>query len=439
MTMSEGGEKDSQGQFTLAASKSVERLREQFSGDLSLGFVELIEGFQEQGATRVEICSEGIDRVDITGYFPDSDPDMSALFSNPLGILEAQTYLHSGTGLILLEHVADRVSWTRRVGRSLDRWDYQETSGYFEAVDQETTAERPSVVPSELTWTLRVFAKGQLALFSSEARSQWEGQHLSVEFASRLAFSSLSLTFNGKLIQCPLPGRLAQEDHWRRSSSGVPGYNWIPLALQYRASRESSHGFLSEPFTGVIADAVLVDGELAWGFGSGSFPDFVSLISVTGSKECSTVPFQVRRFFGARKLRLPGFRAMHQPLIHPRMDGGLTRVHCKGPSLICSEILMLSTALVGPSTLVFMRHGVVLGAVHEDLGVRGSVCLVDASKLKTDLSRRNVRKDENYKGLLKEVRQNLLAFAHTTWKHLSPKNPFREALAIELRREPPGD
>ena len=55
MEAGQAGTKDSEGVFTLAAHRTVARLREQYSTDPLLGYTEVLQGFQQSGALRVEI------------------------------------------------------------------------------------------------------------------------------------------------------------------------------------------------------------------------------------------------------------------------------------------------------------------------------------------------------------------------------------------------
>ena len=143
-----------------------------------------------------------------------------------------------------------------------------------------------------------------------------------------------------------------------------------------------------------------------------SAPSSLGSLSVDRSRvaDASTVPFKRSWWHKSEPLAVPGFRTFGRSLANPRLEPPLFGSHPKGKPLVCSRIFMLSTALSGMSTLVFVKHGVVLGARHENLGAPGSLCLVGMEDLGTDLSRRRVRQDERYEALLRHLRRDMAAF-----------------------------
>lgn len=420
MEMTEAGAVDSEGAFTLSHQRSAVKLREQFAGDPILGYTELLQGFRQAGASKVWLKADSFFRkLSISAAFPDSLPDLSRVFGQPLAVLEAQDYLHSGTGLLLLQHGEDSVSWSMLENeREQKVWLFNNRDGLFE------------LQPKAVRLDFGPHAKGALAVMSLQIKSAkplaiyggrdhcWRDTVWHKDFVSRMAFFGTPLYSGNQLLQTPIPGRLVPKDHWRKLPRGQMGYNWEPLAFQlYAGSAQDSMSFLSEPFTGVVGDVVNVNGQVQTGFGVGSKPDYVDFVASNRESRCR-VPFQVRRFFGRSYLTLPGFSQFPGELINPRMEGGLTRIHCWGKPVYCSRLIMLSSALQGPSTIVFTRHGCVLGGRHEDLGVGGTLCVVTSESLSTDLSRRSIRDDQAYQDLVDELRSQVRSFAAETIENL---------------------
>ncbi|MCA9778698.1 MAG: hypothetical protein KC800_18345, partial [Candidatus Eremiobacteraeota bacterium] len=319
----------------------------------------------------------------------------------------------SGIGLLLLEE--KQVSWTVGERRERLHWQFHPQSSTFRRVSQPDWLV-PNPVDGKLghVWVqLHVRSESRLPVFTSEPLESWQGTALSREFTNRLAFYPMPLLCRGQDLQCPLPGRLVPNDHWCRSPVGGTGYSWVPLAYQYKAADSlSPHPFLSEPFTGVIARNVKLGDSSLSGYSSGSKPDYVVLKGSRSVAEAPTVPFRRSWWHKSGQLEVPGFQKFHRTLANPRLEPPLFRSHPRGNPLVCSRIFMLSTALSGLSTLVFVKHGVVLGARHEDLGAPGSLCLVGMHDLGTDLSRRRVRRDERYEALLAQLRREMSSFYH---------------------------
>jgi hypothetical protein len=220
-------------------------------------------------------------------------------------------------------------------------------------------------------------------------------------------------------MQTPRPGRLVPYDYFQKHEGGPVGYSWEPLAFELRAGApDSPMSFLSEPFTGSIAPVVSVDGHVSRGFRPREFPDYVSFKGIEQPRSSCRIPFRRKRFFGAGELSTPGFQSFPRDLVNPRRDGGLLQVHCSGRPLYCSSLTMLSTALGGPSTVIFVKNGAVLGGRYEDLGVGGTLCVVGTEGLSTDLSRRNIRRDAAYHSLVARLRRECLLFARETAENL---------------------
>jgi hypothetical protein len=433
--MAEAGVKDSEGHFTVSARLSAEKLKEQYAQDLLLGYTELLQGFRELGARSVRIIAHPPGQVELLAQFPGEGPDLSSLLLDPLNILSANHALHSGTGLLLLQHADDEVWFSRwGLGEPLVHWRFRPGEAAFELTTEApwATSPRKSAVQGPRIWRFMLRAK-RLALFPRDRLKCWRDTPVAQEFADRMAFYGLPTICAGELLQTPLPGRLVPGDFFQRHQGGPTGYSWEPLAFELVAGLpESSMSFLSEPFTGTIAEVVSVDGQLHTGYGSGTYPDYVSFKGIEQAPTACVVPFQKRRFFGSGQLTTPGFQRFPSQLINPRQDGGMTRVHCWGHPLFCSRLTMLSTALGGPSTVVFLRHGAVLGGRHEDLGVPGTLCLIGTEGLSTDLSRRTIRRDKAYLENIARLRRQCLAFAAETEAHLPAGHWARQPLRRHL-------
>ena len=410
MEAGQAGTKDSEGVFTLAAHRTVERLREQYSADPLLGYTEILQGFQQSGALRVEMHIRGWNEITLSGLYPQA-PDMEKVLNDPLSILASNDCLQSGTGLLLLTE--DQLSWSVSERRERLHWQYHSKSSTFRRVEQpDWTVPQPVDGKLGHCWVqLHVRSEQQLPVYTTDSLESWKETRLSREFTNRLAFYPMPLLCRGRDLQCPLPGRLVPHDHWCRSPVGGTGYSWVPLAYQYKAADSSTaHPFLSEPFTGVIARKVRLGDSKLSGYSSNSKPDYVALNGSRSVAEAPSVPFKRSWWHKSEPLAVPGFRTFGRSLANPRLEPPLFRSHPKGKPLVCSRIFMLSTALSGMSTLVFVKHGVVLGARHENLGAPGSLCLVGMEDLGTDLSRRRVRQDERYEALLRHLRRDMAAF-----------------------------
>lgn len=434
MEMEQEGTKDSEGVFTLSHGRSAEKLKEQFASDPILGYTEILQGFRQAGASKVWLVDHMRGQgVQIWAAFQTGLPDLSGLWQEPLAILKTSNYLHSGTGLLLLVHDRDQVKWSLRDPEGERHWQFNHREGLFER-DLESRPLNPGGKGKGYSHFLRleVAADDRLGLYG-EGRTCWKDTPWHRDFISRMAFFGIPLQWRDRLLQGPIPGRLVPTDHWRKLPNGPTGYNWEPLAFQLHAGRsEDSMSFLSEPFTGVVGDVVSVNGQTQRGFGVGSKPDYVGFVGYDRSTRCR-VPFQVRRFFGTSQLTLPGFSQFPEKLVNPRMDGGLTRIHCYGRPVYCSRLIMLSSALQGPSTVVFTRHGCVLGGRHADLGIAGTLCVVTSEKLSTDLSRRTIREDQEYRTLLRELRGQVMAFTEETIENLPKSHLFVPELKQQLR------
>ena len=436
MDMAEIGQKDSEGSFTVSAKRSALRLKEQYASDPLLGYTELLQGFRELGAREVRIIPRPPGTVDILAAFPGSGPDLTSLLLDPLNILSAHHALHSGTGLLLLQHSEDQVWWSRWGTGEPVHWKFCSSEATFELVPDPPRALAPQRdLGHSQIWRLRLTTAGRLALFPRDQQRCWRRTPVALEFVDRMAFYGLPTICAQELMQAPIPGRLVPVDFFQQHAAGPMGYSWEPLAFELVAGQpESSMSFLSEPFTGTIAEIVSVDGHVSTGFGSGSYPDYVSFKGVEQPRTTCEIPFRRKRFFGSGRLTTPGFQTFPSQLINPRMDGGLTRVHCWGHPLFCSRLTMLSTALGGPSTVVFLRHGAVLGGRHEDLGIPGTLCLMGVEGLSTDLSRRTVRRDSAYLDAIGRLRRQCLSFAVETEANLPPRPYARKPSQQHLRQ-----
>lgn len=419
MGLGEEGVKDSEGVFTVAARQTVERLREQYSVDLGLGYTEILQGFQELGAEWVEIASKRSGSVVFSARFPGEAPQLQSVLEQPLSILASENCLQSGTGLILLQHDEDQVFWSIGDGRNFQDWQFILRDGCFQP-STEGGLRRPILSGHQVgkKWLqFHLHSQRPLAIFADDSSKRWENTKLSEDFAHRLAFYGCPLVFKRRNLQCPLPGRLVPTDYWSRSPAGGMGYNWIPLAFHYVAAHKgSTHYFCSEPFTGVIANKVEINGEMVSGYGASSKPDFVRMTG-SGDGVC-TVPFKRSWWHRSSNLTIGGFEAVNSRIKNPRLEPPLFRDHPRGKPLKCSRLHMLSTALKGPSTLVFVKHGVVLGARHEELGAPGSLCLVGLEDLTTDLSRRAVRQNDRYRRLVSQLDREITGFYRDTRKIL---------------------
>ncbi len=434
MGLEQEGTKDSEGVFTLSHVRSAEKLREQFSGDPILAYTEILQGLRQAGAARVWLVEHprGMG-LQIWAAFEGELPDLAGLWDEPLAILETRSYLHSGTGLLLLAHERDGIRWSLQDETGDRHWLYNFRSGNFERqFDGEPLAPGRSGEGFASLLRLEVTSSTPLALYG-EGRTCWKDSPWHKEFISRIAFYGAPLLWRRKPLQGPIPGRLVPTDHWRKLPNGPTGYNWEPLGFQLHAGRpDDSMSFLSEPFTGVVGDVVSVNGKAEKGFGVGSKPDYVAFVAHDRRTRCR-VPFQVRRFFGKSQLTLPGFSQFPEELVNPRMDGGLTRIHCWGKPVYCSRLIMLSSALQGPSTIVFTRHGCVLGGRHVDLGIGGTLCVVTSERLSTDLSRRSIREDEEYRNLVRELRGQVAMFTEEMIENLPGNHLFVPELRQQLR------
>jgi hypothetical protein len=432
MDMAEAGVKDSEGVFTVAAARSAKQLKEQFARDTLLAYTELLQGFRELGAAEVRIVPNPPGSVDLLAKFPGQAPDLGALFDDPLNILSARHALHSGTGLLLLQHEDDLVWWSRRGGAQEAQWKFDSTSKTFRRQDRGLRWPSSPVIDGTV-WRLSLRCRETLALFPRDRLKCWRDTPLAQEFVDRMAFYGVPTFCADQPLQSPIPGRLVPVDFYQKHETGPMGYNWEPLAFELVAGPpDSSMSFLSEPFTGTVASVVSVDGRVQTGFGSWVYPNYVSFKGHELPRTATQIPFRRKRFFGSGSLATPGFASFPSSLINPRMDGGLTRVHCWGQPLFCSRLTMLSTALGGPSTVVFLKHGAVLGGRHEDLGVPGSLCLVGTEGLSTDLSRRTVRRDDSYLRTLASLRRGCLAFAAETAENLPREHWARKPLLAAL-------
>jgi hypothetical protein len=410
MEMGEAGTRDSEGVFTLAAQKTVERLREQYSADPLLGYIEILQGFQETGALCVELHAREPSQFTFSALYLEP-PDLDLVLNDPLSILSASSCLQSGTGLLLLQE--EQISWSVTQSRGRENWEFHNESGTFRPV-ADLNWRVPNPVKSKLgaVWLqLHIRSEKVLPIYTWENLESWGNTYLTREFTNRLAFYAKPLTFRRKNLQCPLPGRLVPNDHWCRSPLGGMGYSWVPLAYQYvAADSETRHSFLSEPFTGLIANKVKLGDSTLSGYASASKPDYVALKGCETVAAAPTVPFKRSWWHRSEQLAVPGFQAFSEALQNPRLEPPLFRSHPQGKPLVCSRIFMLSTALNGLSTLVFLKHGTVLGARHEDLGAPGSLCLIGLNDLSTDLSRRRVRQDERYDALVNMLRGEMELF-----------------------------
>ena len=433
MEMEEAGTKDSEGEFTLTASKAVERLREQFAQAPLLGYTELFQGFRALEATSVTIETRAPEEIRLSASFRGRGPNLTTLLENPLSILSADHGLHSGTGLLLLRHEQDRVWWSCCRGSRWEHWRYRSSEGQFV---KDTGPDEESRSTSVTTWrfTLRVEDGGLKYLYPFHRDERWRWSPLTNELIAKLAFYGLPVTCDGRAVQSPIPGRLVPQDVLRQHRGGPLGSNWEPLAYELLAgcSRKST-SFLSEPFSGTISDIIFVDGTFHRGYGDGCYPDFVSFKSQGRTDVTCEVPFRRRRFFGGSLLKAPGFEAMPSRLINSRMEGGWLNPESSGQSLYCSRLIMLSVALKGPSAVAFLQHGVLLGASYEDLGVPGTLCLIDTEGLSTDLSRRAIRRDKAYLARLEELRAACLAFAQEATEVFSEEQWAGRALREALR------
>lgn len=435
MDMAAGGVKDSEGAFTVSARASVDRLKEQFAGDPLLAYTELLQGFRELGASEVRILPRAPCEVHIAASFPAPGPDLGALLADPMNLLSAGHVLHGGTSLLLLQHDEDEMWWSRWGDVEPAHWRFDPAGATFELMPG------PSAPPvprgrgdgGRRTWRLLLKARRRLSLFPADRLKCWKDTPVAQEFVDRMAFYGVPTVCAGQPMQTPIPGRLVPVDYHYKHATGPVGYSWEPLAFELVAgASDSSMSFLSEPFTGAIAEVVSVDGEVRTGFSAGAYPHYVSLKGFEQRRTATRIPFQRRRFFGKTQLAAPGFESFPTALINPRQEGGLLRVHCWGRPLYCSRLTMLSSALGGPSTLVFLRHGAVLGARHENLGVPGTLCLIGTEGLTSDLSRRAIRQDEVYRSVVAETRRRCLLFATETAENLPRGHWARKRLSEHL-------
>lgn len=419
MEMGEAGAKESEGFFTVATRQTVERLKEQYAADPLLGYTEILQGFQELGAECVELVGRGKKSLTLSARFANPVPDLSEVFRDPLNILSATSCLQSGTGLLLLRHAEDRIVWVQSGGRERQEWRFEPKTACFELSD-EVTPKLPLPQSTKLgsTWLqLHITAASGLPVYTSERVKSWRDTNLSKEFTNRLAFYGRPLNFrSGRFqspvaVQCPLPGRLVPHDRWSKSPMGGMGYSWVPMAFHYIAAPPlKQHYFLSEPFTGVVGDKVSLNGRLLDGYRGSSKTGFVSFQGAKNRREASRIPFKRSWWHKSEKLNISGFQSFPVRIANPRMEPPLFRSHPLGHPLVCSRIYMISTAASGPSTLVFVKHGVVLGARHADLGVPGSLALVGVEGLTTDLTRRSIRQNAPYESLVQDVAQEMLTF-----------------------------
>ena len=340
---------------------------------------------------------------------------LEPVLSNPLEVLAAQDCLQSGTGLVLLEHEQDEVFWSIQEARNVVSWRFESESMTFQPSPETPRLPTLSRLFTGKVWLrLTVKTSEPLSLFPVESEKRWNDTSLSRDFANRFAFYGRPLFFQGKPLQCPVPGRLAPVDAFGPSPVGGTGYSWIPLAFDYRAAApDSAHYFLSEPFTGTIGRKVEVNGRLHNGYGEHLRTRYVRLRGRDGLPGGVSVPFR-RSWWMARELTLPGFEQSSFAMSHPAVEPPLLFGYAEGKALKCSRVLMLSTAMKGPSHLVFLKHGVVLGARAEELGVPGALCMVGLEGLTPGLSRRSVRLNDSYRSLVNEVREELREFSEAT-------------------------
>jgi hypothetical protein len=412
MEMGKPGLKDSEGSFTVASQQTVERLREQYSGDPLLGYTEILQGFQQFGAQTVEMSGRSGLGFTLSARFASPGPDLSHVFAQPLSILAAECCLQSGTGLLLLQHDRDLVVWSVDDGAQRSDWQFCTESGQFERADAiPGFRSRRKPIENGTVWVeLHIRSPKRLSVYCADPSEGWEDTTLRRDFVHRLAFYGCPLSYHSMNLQCPLPGRLVVTDHWSRSPIGGMGYSWIPLAYQYVAAKAgSTHYFLSEPFTGVIANKVRINDEVVGGYSANSKPDYVCLKGANDGRR-TDVPFKRSWWHRSERLVIPGFERLESQIKNPRLEPPLFYGHPKGRALKCSRIHMLSTALSGNSTIVFVKHGVVLGARHEELKVPGALCIVGFENLTTDLSRRSVRQNADYDELVRQVSNELWDF-----------------------------
>lgn len=414
--LEEGGDKDSEGVFTLSTEKTVERLTEQYSGDPTLGYVELLQGMQELGSHQVELILRGSTSFGLWACFPETLPDLSTIFENPYRLLDAKNSLQSAVALLMLLHRHDRVVF------SFFRQDQRPRHYRYEAREHSFVEEREFdlVLPHKCrrmrtNWLGLNITSEQSLVVHANRKESWRKTGLSKEFANRLAFYGVPLTFRGQNLQCPLPGRLVPVDSSARSPVGGMGHSWIPMAFKYfPADRHSSDYFLSEPFTGFIAPKVRLGESLLDGRSSSQKPCFVSFSKCPKAEYGAVVPFLAGWWPMGRALTVPGFRTFPRKLKNPRLEPPLFVGYASGKPLLCSKVIMLSTALKGQSTVVFVKSGTVLGAHHVDLGVPGTLCVVGMDNLTTDLSRRSVRRDESYHRMIEQLTHEVQEFYEET-------------------------
>lgn len=414
--LAEGGDKDSEGFFTLSAEKTVERLTEQYAGDSTLGYVELLQGMQELGSTQVDLVLHDSHRFGLWSNFSESLPDFRAIFENPYRLLDAKDSLQSAVALLMLVHRKDRVLVSLYPhGLRPRHYRYQASEHRFvEDRDYEFSLP-PKYRRKGGSWLGLNIASEKALVLQTDRSNSWRRTGLSKEFANRLAFYGVPLTFRGQNLQCPLPGRLVPVDNSARSPVGGMGHSWIPMAFKYfPATGRSSHYFLSEPFTGFIAPKVRLGEALLEGRNSSQKPCFVSFPECPQAEYGAVVPFLAGWWPLGRALTVPGFRSFPLKLKNPRLEPPLFIGQASGKPLLCSKVIMLSTALKGPSTVVFVKSGTVLGAHHAELGVPGTLCVVGMDNLTTDLSRRSVRRDENYHQMIQQLTREVQEFYEET-------------------------
>ena len=414
--LEEEGDKDSEGVFTLSTEKTVERLTEQYSGDATLGYVELLQGMQEMESNQVDLMLRGSNSFGAWACFSKPLPDLTPILENPYRLLDAKNSLQSGVALLMLLHRKDKVLFSFYQQEQRPRHYRYEAREHCFVEDREFDFPLPHKYRRQgMNWLALNIASEQPLVVHAERDESWRKTGLSKEFVNRLAFYGVPLSFRGQNLQCPLPGRLVPVDSSARSPVGGMGHSWIPMAFKYYpATGDSSHYFLSEPFTGFIAPKVRLGESLLQGRSSSQKPCFVSFPKCPQADHGAVVPFLAGWWPLGRALTVPGFRSFPRKLKNPRLEPPFFVGYASGKPLLCSKVIMLSTALKGQSTVVFVKSGTVLGAHHVDLGVPGTLCVVGMDNLTTDLSRRSVRRDENYHRMIEQLTQEVQDFYDET-------------------------